>query len=148
MSPTNGTLTLNGVKQKKEIAKRFLADGRYLISGEGRSGGIASVFRVFDTQEEKHVALKVFRSANLADPVVEESFRRETQALSDLKHPNIVQIIDSGFDEDTKEHFIAMEWVDDDLEVVLSRSRFGDWNSFFNKIGRPILCLLYTSRCV
>ena len=69
MSLTNGTLTLNGVKQKKEIAKRFLADGRYLISGEGRSGGIASVFRVFDTQEEKHVALKVFRSANLADPV-------------------------------------------------------------------------------
>lgn len=139
MSPTDGTLTLKGVKQKKEGAKRLLADGRYLISGDGRSGGIASVFRVFDTQEEKHVALKVFRPTNGTDPVVEESFRRETQALSDLKHPNIVQIIDSGFDEETNEHYIAMEWVDDDLECVLGRGRFGDWNTFFSKIGRPIL---------
>ena len=139
MSPANGTLTLNGVKQKKEVTKRFLADGRYLISGEGRSGGIASVFRVFDTQDEKHVALKVFRPTNGTDPVVEESFRRETLALSDLKHPNIVQIIDSGFDEDTNEHFIAMEWVDDDLASVLGRSRYSDWGSFFAKIGRPIL---------
>ena len=139
MNPINGTLTLHGVKKKSDIKKRFLADGRYLISGEGRSGGIASVFRVFDTQEEKHVALKVFRPVNGADPVVEESFRRETLALSDLKHPNIVQILDSGFDEDTNEHFIAMEWIEDVLESFLGRTRLSDWGVFFAKIGRPIL---------
>jgi serine/threonine protein kinase len=36
------------------------------------------------------VALKVFRSEGSTDEVIEESFRREVQALSDLKHPHIV----------------------------------------------------------
>lgn len=133
------TLTLNSMKEKKESGKRLLADGRYLTSGTPRSGGIASVFRALDTQEERYVALKVFRPVRGADPVVEESFRRETLALSDLKHPNIVQIFDSGFDSDTGEHYIAMEWVDDDLESTLSRFRFDNWNSFFSKVGRQIL---------
>ncbi|WP_189836276.1 protein kinase domain-containing protein [Sulfuriferula multivorans] len=128
MSAQKETLTLSGIKNKKETNKRLLADGRYLISGEPRSGGIASVYRAFDTQEEQHVALKVFRPIGGTDPVVEESFRRETQALSDLQHPNIVQIFDSGFDQDTDEHYIAMEWVADDLEGVLGRSRFDCWN--------------------
>lgn len=123
----------------KESPKRLLADGRYLISGTPRTGGIASVFRALDTQEERYVALKVFRPVNGTDPVVEESFRRETQALSDLKHPNIIQIIDSGFNTDTNEHYISMEWVDDDLEDVLRRGHFDDWNSFFSKVGRQIL---------
>lgn len=139
MTSTHGTLTLNGIREKKESTKRFLAEGRYLLSGVPRSGGIASVFRALDTQEERYVALKVFRPVNGTDPVVEESFRRETQALSDLKHPNIVQIFDSGFDADTAEHYIAMEWVDSDLESVLGRGRFEGWPAFFSKVGRQIL---------
>jgi len=132
------TLTLNDIKQRKE-SKRLLADGRYLLSGTPRSGGIASVYRALDTQEERYVALKVFRPIHDPDPVVAESFRRETQALSDLKHPNIVQIFNSGFDAETHEHYIAMEWVDRDLENRLSAARFDDWDSFFAMIGRPVL---------
>lgn len=139
MNSTNEKLTLSDLKQKKENSKRLLADGRYLISGTPRSGGIASVYRALDTQQEKYVALKVFRPVTGTDPVVEESFRRETQALSDLKHPNIVQIFDSGFDADTDEHYIAMEWVAEDLECVLGRERYENWNAFFNKVGRQIL---------
>lgn len=139
MNTTKGTLTLSGIKQKNESSKRLLADGRYLISGTPRSGGIASVFRALDTQEERYVALKVFRPVNGTDPVVEESFRRETQALSDLKHPNIVQIFNSGFDTDTNEHYIAMEWIEDDLEGVLRHGHFDGWNLFFSKVGRQIL---------
>lgn len=127
------------VRQKKDGSKRFLADGRYLISGSARSGGIASVFRAFDTQAEKFVALKIFRAIVGTDAVVEESFRRETQALTDLKHPCIVQIFNSGFDAETGEHYIAMEWVEEDLASVLSRGRFENWDSFFSQVGRQIL---------
>ncbi|WMY08079.1 AAA domain-containing protein [Paraburkholderia phenoliruptrix] len=134
----NGTLRLEHIKQKKEN-KRLLADGRYLISGAPRSGGTASVYRAFDTQEERYIALKVFRPILGTDPVVAESFRRETQALSDLKHPNIVEILDSGFDPESEEHYIAMEWMDHDLESHLSSGQFADWESFFSTIGRPIL---------
>ncbi len=138
MTSNRKTLTLSGVREK-ESSKRFLADNRYLLSGMPRLGGIASVFRALDTQEERYIALKVFRPLNGTDSVVEESFRRETQALSDLKHPNIVQIFDSGFDQDTKEHYIAMEWIDNDLERFLKDNRFEGWRPFFTKIGRQIL---------
>jgi serine/threonine protein kinase len=135
----SGLLTLNGIKKTNEITKRLIADGRYLLSGLPRIGGIASVFRAFDTQGERYVAVKLFRPIVGTDPVVEESFRRETQALSDLKHSNIVQIFDSGFDANTGEHYIAMEWVDEDLTDILSREKYNSWDAFFSKIGRQIL---------
>lgn len=135
---TNGTPTLDPLKQKKE-RKRLLADGRYLVSGPPRAGGIASVYRALDTQEERYVALKVFRAVHGTDAVVAESFRRETQALSDLKHPNIVEIFNSGFDPESGEHYIAMEWLEHDLEARLCSGRFEDWSAFFTTIGRPIL---------
>lgn len=139
MKSKSGLLTLNGIKRTNEITKRLIADGRYLLSGLPRIGGIASVFRAFDTQGERYVAVKLFRPIVGTDPVVEESFRRETQALSDLKHSNIVQIFDSGFDADTGEHYIAMEWVDEDLTDILSREKYNSWDAFFSKIGRQIL---------
>lgn len=139
MNSKNGQLTMSEIRQRKEGTKRLLADGRYLISGVPRSGGIASVFRALDTQEEKYVALKIFRAITGTDAVVEESFRRETLALSDLNHVNIVEIFDSGFDADTGEHYIAMEWVEEDLQSVLDRGTYENWDAFFGQVGRQIL---------
>ncbi len=96
MSEQRGKLTLKGIAEKKESAKRFLANGRYMTSDTVRRGGIATVYRTLDTQEERYIALKVFRQSGGVDDVVEESFRREVQALSDLRHPNIVRIVDFG----------------------------------------------------
>lgn len=120
-------------------AKRLLADGRYLLSGSPRQGGLASVYRAYDAQAEMHVALKVFRAASGADEVIQESFRREVQALSDLRHPNVVAILDSGFDPASAEHFIAMEWVDRDLEGLRKASSFTSWSDFYPSIGRQVL---------
>lgn len=132
-------LTLKGIAEKKESVKRFLANGRYMTSDKARRGGIATVYRALDTQEERYIALKVFRQSGGVDDVVEESFRRETRALSDLKHPNIVQILDSGFDEETSEHYIAMEWVDQDLDALRATKPPADWTEFYGGIGRQIL---------
>lgn len=139
MAFTNGTLTLNSIREKNKSTKRFLAYDRYMLSGTPRRGGTAFVYRALDTQNEHYVAIKAFRPVTGTDPVIEESFRREVQALSDLKHPNIVQIFDSGFDTDTNEHYIAMEWIENDLERILAIKREDSWSSFFTKIGRPIL---------
>ena len=104
MSDQREKLTLRGIAEKKEGAKRFLANGRYMTSDKARRGGIATVYRALDTQEERYIALKVFRQSGGVDDVVEESFRRETRALSDLKHPNMSRILDLGFHEGTAEH--------------------------------------------
>ncbi|WP_096696907.1 serine/threonine-protein kinase [Polaromonas sp. AER18D-145] len=119
--------------------KRFIAGGRYMTSGEPRRGGIACVYRALDTQNEIYVALKVFRPVSGTDDVVEESFRRETQALSDLKHRNIVQILDSGFDDESGEYYIVMEWIEKDLASICQLKPFGNWGDFFNSSGRQIL---------
>ena len=58
------TKNMNGPREiltVKPPAKRFVANGRYMLSGNPRRGGIASVFRALDTQEERYVAVKVFR---------------------------------------------------------------------------------------
>lgn len=139
MESNRGTLTLSGIKEKKKEVKRLIADGRYLLNGSPRVGGIAAVYKAYDTLDEKTVAIKLFRSIHDSDDIVEESFRRETQALSSLRHPNIVEIIDSGLDMETGEHFIAMEWVGQDLESYRATESFPDWKSFYGKIGRQIL---------
>ena len=122
----------------KSPLKKFVA-GRYMTSGNPRRGGIASVYRALDTNTECYVALKIFRQISGTDEVVEESFRRETQALSDLKHKNIVRILDSGFDADTGEHYIAMEWVDRDLATLCESKPFQTWSDFFDSTGRQVL---------
>lgn len=134
MASTKGTLTLKGV-----VPKRLIGAGRYLVSGSPRHGGIAAVYRAYDTLEERNVALKVFRAVRERDEIVEESFRRETQALSDLRHQNIIEICDSGIDEETGEHFIAMEWVEQDLESLRAKTPFKTWDEFYRTVGRSIL---------
>jgi tRNA A-37 threonylcarbamoyl transferase component Bud32 len=131
--------TLVLTKNSNGSTRRTFANNRYITKGDPKQGGIAQIFRAFDVHDERQVALKVFRPVNGTDGVVEESFRRETQALSDLKHRNIVQIFDSGFESETGEHYIAMEWVDHDLESICKTAPLLNWSSFYDGPGRQIL---------
>lgn len=133
------TLTLGSIKERKEAPKRLFAAGRYVLRGNPRAGGVAAVYRGTDMETETPVALKVFRATAETDEVIEESFRREVQALSDLTHNNIVRILDSGLDEETQEHFIAMEWVDQDLTALLSLGAFASWETFHKTVGKGVL---------
>ena len=45
MNKDRETLTL------KPAVKRFIANGRYMLAGNPRRGGIASVYRALDTHE-------------------------------------------------------------------------------------------------
>lgn len=140
MTEGRGTLTLGG--GKPQPVPRMFSNGRYVTAGAPRSGGIASVYKAFETETGKQVAIKVFRVSNGIDDVVKESFRRETKALSDLKHENIVKILDSGLDAASGEYFIVMEWIPRDLEAVRQTSSFDDWSAYFDRVGRPVLSAL------
>jgi len=139
MSSEKKVLTIQTVAERKEAKRLTFADMRYITRGNPRSGGIASVYRATDADTSTQVALKIFRSGDGTDEVIEESFRREVQALSDLSHPNIVRILNSGRDEENGVHFIAMEWIEQDLKTVSETAKFENWNSFFDVIGRGIL---------
>lgn len=85
--------------------------GRYTIEGEIGKGGEGAVFKAFDTQLKRQVALKRVLMAGQATPEEVEkaadSLIAEAQTLSSLNHPNIVTVFDVGKDEDGG--FVVME---------------------------------------
>lgn len=138
MSETN-KITLKAVAQHKEAKRLSLGDGRYITRGDPKSGGLSSVYRATDIEASSMVALKVFRSEGSTDEVIEESFRREVQALSDLKHPHIVRILDSGRDNDNGVHFVVMEWVERDLSAVMALGKYENWDAYYRAVGKGVL---------
>jgi len=67
---------------------------RYELQELLEQGGRAEVWKAFDTQARRYVAIK-FLHANLqTDPDYPSRFQRETQILAFLHHPNIVQYFD------------------------------------------------------
>lgn len=86
--------------------------GRYHILEQLGEGGMAVVFRAFDTLLERDVAVKVIRTEKLAPEILEKTlkrFEREAKALAKLSHPNIVKVIDYGEHESIP--FLVMEFI-------------------------------------
>lgn len=73
--------------------------GKYQILGLLGEGGMATVYKAFDTRLEREVAIKVIRRDAFAPNEMEmllKRFEREAKALAGLSHPNIVGVIDYG----------------------------------------------------
>jgi serine/threonine-protein kinase len=90
--------------------------GKYRIDGVLGSGAMGVVYKAWDANIARTVALKTIRRELLDDlRGLQESeivarFRNEAQASGRLLHPNIVAVYDFGEMEDTT--YIAMEYVD------------------------------------
>ena len=79
---------------------------RYFLLEKPLSGGMAEIYKALDTKNDgKHVAIKIFKHGEIREEIIKESFRRETHALQELKHSNIVELIDSGIDKETGHYF-------------------------------------------
>jgi serine/threonine protein kinase len=66
--------------------------GPYLITGTLGKGGMASVYRAYETDLDRYVALKVLPAGLLQDDSFSERFRREAKVIARLEHPHIVPI--------------------------------------------------------
>jgi eukaryotic-like serine/threonine-protein kinase len=89
-----------------------LIAGRYRLEGRLGFGGMSTVHLAFDTRLERRVAVKLLAEHLADDPTFVSRFQREAQAAARLVHPNIVQIFDSGLDEQSGRHFIVMEYIE------------------------------------
>ena len=82
---------------------------RYTITARLGKGAMGTVYRAADAQTGQDVVLKVISSELALDPSMLERFKREGEALRQLKHPNIVGFLDA-FEHD--EHYvIVMEYI-------------------------------------
>src|SRR5262249_35785289 len=66
-----------------------LGGGRFEVRGTLGSGGAGVVYRAFDRQLGREVALKLLRQASGRDLF---RFKREFRALADIVHPNLVAL--------------------------------------------------------
>jgi len=84
--------------------------GRYRIVKLINHGGMGSVYQALDPHMERLVALKVCRVTAEDAPGDVQRFRSEVTSAARLAHDNIVQILDSGTDQDLE--YFTMEFVD------------------------------------
>ena len=70
--------------------------GRYRITSQLGEGGMATIYKAFDAELDRYVAIKVLRPDISQTPDFLERFKREARALAKLSHPNIVPVLDFG----------------------------------------------------
>jgi len=68
--------------------------GKYELQELLGRGGMAEVWKAFDTQLHRYVAIKLLHANLQTDPDFISRFTHEAQMVAALRHPNIIQIYD------------------------------------------------------
>ncbi len=85
-------------------------DGRYEIKEIIGVGGMANVYKAYDSIDDRVVAVKILRDEHMENDELLRRFRNESKAIAVLSHPNIVKVYDVSFNEDIQ--YIVMEHID------------------------------------
>jgi len=94
--------------------------GRYQIQARIGQGAMANVYRAFDPDINRVLAIKVLKREYCRNPQFASRFLREARAAGALSHPNIVTIYDVGEIEGFP--YIAMELLEGTpLDVAAER---------------------------
>ena len=99
-------------------AEGFLL-GRYELGPLVGLGGTARVFRAWDHEGGGSVAVKIFPSGSATSS---RSGSREHEVLTGIRHPGLVEVRDSGVDDDGRP-FVVMDFVEG--ESLAARLRRG-----------------------
>ncbi len=83
--------------------------GRYHILEQLGEGGMAVVYKAYDTRLERNVAIKIIMPYRQHTEKFLQRFQREARALAKLSHPNILKIFDYGEHDDTP--YLVMEYI-------------------------------------
>jgi len=98
---------------------------RYIVKDEIGQGGMGTVYRVDDRITGREIALKrvtdtdtlEFQDRPTSATEVRLALANEFKVLASLRHPNIIAVIDYGFDEQNLP-FFTMPYVDDADDIL------------------------------
>ena len=107
------------------MAVGTLLDGKYEIRGRLAGGGMGEVYLAHRTLLGDDVAVKVIRPSGPDPAVWRARFLRESRACAQLRHPNIVTILDYNADE-PDQPYLVMEYLNGPslAEELRARGRF------------------------
>lgn len=92
----------------KFVGKRL--DGRYEIEEIIGVGGMAVVYKAYDNQENRTVAIKILKEEFVSNEEFISRFKNESKAIAMLSHPNIVNVFDVSFGDLIQ--YIVMEYIE------------------------------------
>lgn len=118
--PTDGALLID----LRELEPGTVIRGKYRIERKLGRGGMGTVYLAEHIMLGRPRALKFISSELSQDAAFLRRFRREAQAASELRHPNVVEVVDLDQAEDGSP-YIAMEYVEGpDLRHALAAGPF------------------------
>ncbi len=124
--------------------------GKYELRERLGRGGMAEVWKAFDSQLERYVAIKILHTDLQADPEFVTRFTREARVIASLHHPNIVQVHDFQVihppETSAPLAYMVMDYVEGQTlaDYIRSTSRIGKFPSpadivqLFASISRAI----------
>ena len=84
--------------------------GQYEITEEIGKGGMATVYRAYHKNMDRHVAVKLIRPSILRDQIVRDRFQREAKLIAKLEHPHLLPVHD--FDGEHDPPYIVMRFLE------------------------------------
>src|SRR5579872_3319259 len=105
--------------------------GKYEMRERLGRGGMAEVWKAFDTQLHRYVAIKLMHADLQNDPDFMSRFVREARAIASLHHANIIQIYDfqttGTTDPNSPLAYMVMDYVEGQTlaEYISNNTRIG-----------------------
>jgi serine/threonine protein kinase len=84
--------------------------GRYRVDEFIGRGGMAEVYKVWDTRRNTALAMKLLHADLALDRAFIRRFHREAETLSRLQHPNIVRLY--GLEQDGEQIFMLVDFIE------------------------------------
>ena len=89
--------------------------GKYELRERLERGGMGEVWKAYDTQLRRYVAIKLLNTDLQTNPNFVSLFTREAQFVASLRHPNIIQVHDfqfTGAGKSDANAYMVMDYVE------------------------------------
>jgi len=111
--------------------------GSYRVLAPIGRGGMAVVYKGYQSSLDRYVAIKVMSHYLAGDQTFVERFQREASSIASLRHQNIVQMYDFGLQQDIS--YMVMEYISGDtLKAKLIALRQADKKMSLSNIAKTI----------
>lgn len=122
----------------KYVGKKL--DGRYEIRELIGIGGMANVYRCYDTIDDREVAIKILKDEFLNNDEFIRRFKNESKAIAVLSHPNIVKVYDVSFGDMIQ--YIVMEYIDGiTLKEYINQQKVLTWKETVHLVTQVLAAL-------